>query len=148
MSDIGKITLPAMHSSFVTLLKMLSIKVWIRLVNLLEVMLGRRLVEYMISRKSEIFLFESHFKRLILKSPSNITSLFSLINFPEILDIHHWTHFVACMDIYICILLQEFCSPFRLLQWKQTPFVFFYKSLNLVLVYSLLLFWYTATLPH
>ena len=84
-SDIGKIRLPAVLSSFITLLKMVSIKVWIQLVNLLgEVILGRRLVEYMMSRKSENFLFESQFRRLIMKSPSNITYLFSLINFPEI----------------------------------------------------------------
>ena len=61
--------------------EMLSIKVWLQLVNLVgEVMLGRRLVEYIMSRKSETFLFESHFRRSILKSPSSITSLFSLIN--------------------------------------------------------------------
>ena len=54
-SDIGEIRLPAIQSSFITLLKMLS-KVWLRLVNLVrEVMLGRRLVEYMMSRKSETF---------------------------------------------------------------------------------------------
>ena len=82
--DIGEIRLPAIQSSFIILLKMLSIKVWLRLVNLVgEVMLGTRLVEYMMSRKSETFLFESHFRRSILKSPSNITSLFSLINFSE-----------------------------------------------------------------
>ena len=63
---------------------MLSIKVWLRLVNLVgEVMLGTRLVEYMMSRMSETFLFESHFRRSTLKSPSNVTSLFSLINFSE-----------------------------------------------------------------
>ena len=56
---------------------MLSVKVWLGLVNLVgEVMLGRRLVEYMMSRKSETFLLESHFRRSILKSPSNITSFF------------------------------------------------------------------------
>ena len=83
-SDIGEIRLPAIQSSFIILLKTLSIKVWLRLVNLVgEVMLGTRLVEYMMSRKSETFLFESHFRRSILKSPSNITSLFSLINFSE-----------------------------------------------------------------
>ena len=83
-SDIGEIRLPAIQSSFIILLKMLSVKVWLRLVNLVgEVMLGTRLVEYMMSRKSETFLFESHFRRSILKSPSNITSLFSLINFSE-----------------------------------------------------------------
>ena len=61
-------------------LKMLSIKIWLRIVNLVgEVMLGKRLVEYMMSRKSETFLYESHFRRSILKSPSNLTSLFSLI---------------------------------------------------------------------
>ena len=82
--DIGEIRLPAIQSSFIILLKMLSVKVWLRLVNLVgEVMLGTRLVEYMMSRKSETFLFESHFRRSILKSPSNITSLFSLINFSE-----------------------------------------------------------------
>ena len=82
--DIGEIRLPAIQSSFIILLEMLSIKVWLRVVNLVgEVMLGTRLVEYMMSRKSETFLFESHFRRSILKSPSNITSLFSLINFSE-----------------------------------------------------------------
>ena len=56
---------------------MLSIMIWLQLVNLVgEIMLERRLVEYMMSRKSEIFLFQSHFRRLILKSPSNITSFF------------------------------------------------------------------------
>lgn len=34
------------------------------------------------------FLFELHFRRLILKSPSNITSLFSLIFLRDVLDIH------------------------------------------------------------
>ena len=54
------------------------------IVNLVgEVMLGRRLVEYMMSRKLETFLFESNFRRSILKSLSNITSLFSMINFSE-----------------------------------------------------------------
>ena len=72
------------QSSFIILLKMLSIKVWLRLVNLVgEIMLETRFVEYMTSRKSETFLFESYFRRSILKSPSNITSLFSLINFSE-----------------------------------------------------------------
>ena len=81
-SDIGEIRLPVIQSSFITLLKMLSIKVWFQLVNLVgEVMLGRRLEEHMMSRKSESFLFESHFRRSILKSPSNITSLFLLIHF-------------------------------------------------------------------
>ena len=61
-SDIGETRLPAIQSSFITLLEMVSITVWLRLVNLVgEVMLGRRLVENMISRKSESFLFESHF---------------------------------------------------------------------------------------
>ena len=46
-------------------------------------MLGTRLVVYMMSRKSEIFLFEPHYRRAILKSPSNIMSLFSPINFSE-----------------------------------------------------------------
>ena len=83
-SDIGEIRLPVIQSSFITLLKMLSIKVWFQLVNLVgEVMLGRRLEEHMMSRKSESFLFESHFRRSILKSPSNITSLFLLIHFSE-----------------------------------------------------------------
>ena len=63
---------------------MLSIKAWLRLLNLVgEVMLGTRLVEYMMLRKSETFLFESHFRRSILKSPSRITSLFSLNYFSE-----------------------------------------------------------------
>ena len=60
---------------------MLYIRVWLQLDNLVEVMLGTRLVEYMMSRKSETFLFESLFRRSILKSLSDITSLFSLINF-------------------------------------------------------------------
>ena len=70
---------------------MLSIKAWFRLANLVgEVMLGRRLVEYMMSRKSETFLSELHFRRSILKSQNNITSLFSLINFlREVLGIRH-----------------------------------------------------------
>ena len=59
---------------------MLYIRVWLQLDNLVEVMLGTRLVEYMMSRKSETFLFESLFRRSILKSLSDIT-LFSLINF-------------------------------------------------------------------
>ena len=71
---------------------MLSIKVWLRLVHLLgEVMLERRLMEYMKSRKSETFLFESHFIKSILKSPSNINFLFLLINSSErqeVLGIH------------------------------------------------------------
>ena len=76
-SDIGEIRLLAIHSSFITLLKMLSIMIWLQLINLVgEIMLGRRLVEYMMSRKSEMFLFQSHFRRLTLKSPSNITSFF------------------------------------------------------------------------
>ena len=76
-SDIREIRLPAIQSSFIVLLQMLSIKVWLQLVNLVgEVMLGTRLVEYMMSRKSETFLFESHFRRSILNSLSNITSLF------------------------------------------------------------------------
>ena len=63
---------------------MLSIKSWLQPVNLaVEIIFGRRLVEYLMLRKWETFLFESHFRRLKLKSPSNITSLFSLINFSE-----------------------------------------------------------------
>ena len=76
--------MPAIQSSFITLLKMLCIKVWLRLVNLVgKAILGRRLVEHIMSRKSETFIFESHFRRSILKSPSHITSFFSLINFSE-----------------------------------------------------------------
>ena len=45
-SDIGEKRLPEIQPSFIILLKMLSIKVWPRRVNLiLEVMLGTRLVE-------------------------------------------------------------------------------------------------------
>ena len=63
---------------------MLYIKVSLRLVNLVgEVMLETRLGQYIMSRKSKTFLFQSYFKRSILKSPSNVTSLFSLINFSE-----------------------------------------------------------------
>ena len=63
---------------------MLCIKVCLRLVNLVgKAILGRRLVEHIMSRKSETFIFESHFRRSILKSPSHITSFFSLINFSE-----------------------------------------------------------------
>ena len=76
--------MPAIQSSFITLLKMLCIKVWLRLVNLVgKAILGRRLVEHIMSRKTETFIFESHFRRSILKSPSHITSFFSLINFSE-----------------------------------------------------------------
>ena len=83
-SDIGEIRLPAIQSSFIILLKILSFKVWLRLVNLVgKVMLGTRLVEYMMSRKSETFLFEPHFRKSVFKSPSDKTSLFSLINFSE-----------------------------------------------------------------
>ena len=53
----GNKIMPAIQLSFTILLKMLSIKAWLRLANLVgEVMLGTRLVEYMISRKSETFL--------------------------------------------------------------------------------------------
>ena len=63
-SDTGEITLPAIQSSFIILLKILSVKVWLRLLNLVgEVMLGGRLVEHMTTRKLKIFLFESHFRR-------------------------------------------------------------------------------------
>ena len=59
---------------------MLPVKVSLQVVNLIgEVKLGRTLVEYMMPRKSETFLFEPHFRRSILKSPSNTTSLFSLM---------------------------------------------------------------------
>ena len=70
---------------------MLSINVWLRIVNLVGgVMLGTRLVEYMMSRNSETFLFQSHFIRSILKSPSSITLCFHrLIFLREVLDIHH-----------------------------------------------------------
>ena len=67
--------LPAIQSSFRTLLKMLSIKVWLPLVNPIgAVMLGRRLMEYIVSKKAETFLFEQHSRSSILKSPSNIIS--------------------------------------------------------------------------
>ena len=57
-SNIGETRWPAIQSSFIALLKMLSIKVLLRLVDLVgEIMLGRRLVEHKISRKSETFLF-------------------------------------------------------------------------------------------
>ena len=53
---------------------MLSIKVWQRLINLVgDAMLGRRLVEYMMSRKSKTFLFQSDFRRSKLKSTCNVT---------------------------------------------------------------------------
>ena len=64
--------------------EMLCMKVWLRIINLVgEVMLERRLVEYMMSRKSETSLFESYFRRSVLKLPRNITSLFSPTNFSE-----------------------------------------------------------------
>ena len=65
-SNIGEIRLPAVQSSFITLLKMLSMKIWLRLVNLVgEAVLGRRLMDYMMSRNLETFLFEPHFSRSI-----------------------------------------------------------------------------------
>ena len=114
---------------------MLSIKVWLELVNLVgEVTLGRRLVEYMMSRKSKTFLFESHFRRSILKSPSNKTALFSLINFSERGFRYSLLNSPCCyMDVYKCILLQCFWSPSGLFQEESS---LFYKPLNLVLVYS------------
>ena len=138
-----------MHSSFRTLLKMLSVKIWLRLVNLVgEVMLGIWLVEYMMSIKSETFLFESHFWRSILKSSSNITYLFSTINFPK-RGFRHWSlNSLCCMHACLYIILQQcFWSLIGLFQQKLTPVPFFHKSLNLVSVYNWLLFWYTATLP-
>ena len=59
-SDIWEIRLPAIQSSFITLLEMLSMKFWLQLINLVgEVMLGRRLVECMMSRKSDTFLYDT-----------------------------------------------------------------------------------------
>ena len=138
-----------MHSSFRTLLKMLSVKIWLRLVNLVgEVMLGIWLVEYMMSIKSETFLFESHFGRSILKSSSNTTYLFSTINFLK-RGFKHWSlNSLCCMHACLYITLQQcFWSLIGLFQQKLTPVSFFHKSLNLVSVYNWLLFWYTATLP-
>ena len=55
-SDVGEKRLPEIQPSFIILQKMLSIKVWPRRVNLiLEVMLGTRLVEYMMSRSRKPF---------------------------------------------------------------------------------------------
>ena len=128
VSDIGEIRLSAIQSSFMTLLKMLSITVWLRLVNLVgEVMLGRRLVEHIMSRKLETFLFESHFRRSILKSPSNITSLFSLINFSERGFRYSSMNSLCCT--HGCLYMHPTTMFLE-------SFPFFYKSLNLVLVYS------------
>ena len=79
-------------------------------------MLGRRLVEYMMSRKSETFLFESHFRRSILKSPSHITSLFSLINFSDRGFRYSSLNSFCYMHGCLLILLQCFWSPFGLFQ--------------------------------
>lgn len=87
-SYVRKIRLTAIQSSFITMLKMQYIKVWLRLVYLIEeVLLGRQLVQYMMSRKSETFLFNSDFTRSILKLSSNITSLFSMTDFSKRLQI-------------------------------------------------------------
>ena len=73
-----------------------------------------------------------------------------LIFLRDALDIPHWTHCVACIDVYVytCILLQCFFSPFELFLLKLTPVPLFYKPLNLVLVCSWFLFFIQATLPH
>ena len=111
---------------------MLHIKVSLRLVNLVgQVMLGTRLLEYMTSRKSETFSSESHFRRSILKSPSNITSLFSLINFSErgfrYLSLNSLLY--TWMSIYasyyhIFGVLLDYFNKNRL----QFPFLYIFKS--------------------
>ena len=58
-SDIGETRLPTMQS-FMTLLKMLSIKFWLQLVNLVGEMLGRRLVEHYDVIKSKKHFYLSH----------------------------------------------------------------------------------------
>ena len=102
-------------------------------------MLETRLVEYMMSRKSETFLFESHFRSSILKSPSNITSLFSLINFSERGFRYSSLNSLCC--IHGCLYGHPnimFLESFWIIS-IQIPF--FYKSLNLVLVYSFFDIW-------
>ena len=101
-----------------SVLKMLFIKVWLRLINL---MLRRRLVEYMMSRKSKTFLFQSHFRRSILKSPSNITFLLSLINFSERGFGYSSLNSLCCIhgclyiySIFASYYIQCFWSPFGL----------------------------------
>ena len=71
---------------------MLSIKVCLWLVNLVgEVVLGRRSVEYIYDVKKVKHFYLSHIlERSVLKSPSNITSLFLLINFSE-RDFGYWS---------------------------------------------------------
>ena len=104
-----------------SVLKMLFIKVWLRLINLVgEVMLRRRLVKYMMSRKSKTFLFQSHFRRSILKSPSNTTFL-SLINFSERGFGYSSLNSLCCIhgclyiySIFASYYIQCFWSPFRL----------------------------------
>ena len=117
---------------------MLSIEVWLRLVNLVgEVMLGRRLVEYMMSRKSETFLYELHFRRSIYKSPSNITSLFLLINFSERGFRYSSLNSLCC--IHGCLYMHpttKFLESFWIISIKTDSSSLFYKLLNLVLVYS------------
>ena len=123
--------LPVIQSSFIALLKMLSIKVWLRLVNLVgKVMLGRRLVEYMISRKSETFLFESHFRRSILKSPSDRTSLFQLINYFERGFRYSSLNSLCCMHPTIMLL-----ESFWIISIKtDSSFIFLIKSLSLIIL--------------
>ena len=95
-------------------------------------MLGRRLVEYMMSRKSETFLFESRFRRSILKSSSNIVSLFSLINFSERdLDIE-----LTLLHTWVSIYASYFSESFWIISIKTDSSSLFYESLNMLLVYS------------
>ena len=81
------------------------------------------------SRKSETFSFESHFRRSILKSPSNITSLFSMINFSDRGFRYSSLNSLCC--IHGCLYMHSttmYWSPLGLFQQKQTPVPFFYKS--------------------
>ena len=87
-------------------------------------------------RKSETFLFEAHF-RSILKSPSNITSLFSLVNFSERGFKYSSLNSFCCIHGYPYIHpTTMFLESFWVISIKQIPGPFFYKSLNLVLIYS------------
>ena len=130
--------MPAIQSSFKILLNMLSIKVWVRLVNLVgEVMLGTRLVEYMVLRKSETFLFESHFRRSVLKSSSNISTLFSLINFSE--KGFRYSSLNALCCIHGCLYMHPttmFLVSLWIISIETDSNSFFHKPLNLVLAYS------------
>ena len=97
-------------------------------------MLGTRLVEYMMSRKPETFLFESNFRRSILKSPSNISKLFSLINFSE--RGFRYSSLKSLCCIHGCLYMHPttiFLEFFWIISIKTDSNFLFNKSLTLVL---------------